>query len=146
MEYIRYEQQGAVGIVTISRPRALNALSAAVLDELQAAFEGIDQQTVRCVIVTGEGEKSFVAGADIAEMSTLTRAQGEAFGKKGNDVFRYIETFPLPVIAAVNGFALGGGCELSLSCDEKAGTGGGIPHRRSGGGNCGTARAGSAGI
>ncbi len=117
MEYIRYEQQGAVGIVTISRPRALNALSAAVLDELQAAFEGIDQQTVRCVIVTGEGEKSFVAGADIAEMSTLTRAQGEAFGKKGNDVFRYIETFPLPVIAAVNGFALGGGCELSLSCD-----------------------------
>ena len=69
------------------------------------------------MVLTGAGDKSFVAGADIGEMSTLTKAEGEAFGKKGNDVFRKIETFPLPVIAAVNGFALGGGNELAMSCD-----------------------------
>ena len=72
---------------------------------------------MRCVVLTGAGDKSFVAGADIGEMSTLTKAEGEAFGKKGNDVFRKIETFPLPVIAAINGFALGGGNELAMSCD-----------------------------
>ena len=76
-----------------------------------------DRNTTRCLVLTGAGEKSFVAGADIGEMSTLTKAEGEAFGKKGNDVFRMIETFPIPVIAAVNGFALGGGCEISMSCD-----------------------------
>ena len=72
---------------------------------------------IRAVILTGSGDKSFVAGADIAEMSKLNPAEGEAFGKKGNDVFRKIETFPIPVIAAVNGFALGGGCEIAMSCD-----------------------------
>ncbi len=117
MGFVTYEQKGAVGIVTINRPEALNALNSAVLDDLAAAFDGIDQDTVRAVTLTGAGEKSFVAGADIAEMSKLTKAEGEAFGKKGNDIFRKIETFPLPVIAAVNGFALGGGCELSMSCD-----------------------------
>ena len=117
MEYILYEQNGAVATVTINRPKALNALNSTVLDELKAAFDGIDRETVRCVILTGAGDKSFVAGADIGEMSGLTRAEGEAFGKKGNDIFRYIEQFPIPVIAAVNGFALGGGCELSMSCD-----------------------------
>ena len=88
-----------------------------VLDDLKATFEGIDTETIRCVIVTGAGEKSFVAGADIAAMSGMDAQGGEAFGKKGNDIFRMIETFPLPVIAAVNGFALGGGCELAMSCD-----------------------------
>ena len=88
-----------------------------VLEELDATFEAVDLDTTRCLILTGAGEKSFVAGADIGEMSTLTKAEGEAFGKKGNDVFRAIETFPIPVIAAVNGFALGGGCEISMSCD-----------------------------
>ncbi|MDE7430986.1 MAG: enoyl-CoA hydratase/isomerase family protein, partial [Lachnospiraceae bacterium] len=77
----------------------------------------VDVNAVRALILTGAGEKSFVAGADIGEMSTLTKAEGEAFGKKGNDVFRKLETFPIPVIAAVNGFALGGGCEISMSCD-----------------------------
>jgi enoyl-CoA hydratase/carnithine racemase len=72
---------------------------------------------VRCVILTGAGEKSFVAGADIAAMSTMTKAEGKEFGKLGNDLFLYIESFPLPVIAAVNGFALGGGNELAMSCD-----------------------------
>lgn len=117
MEFITYEQEGFVGIVTINRPKALNALNSQVLDEINAAFQAIDLDTTRVVILTGAGEKSFVAGADIGEMSTLTKAEGEAFGKKGNDVFRMIETFPIPVIAAINGFALGGGCEISMSCD-----------------------------
>ena len=117
MEFITYEVEGAVGIVTINRPKALNALNSQVLEELDATFKAVDLDTVRCLILTGAGEKSFVAGADIGEMSTLTKAEGEAFGKKGNDVFRMIETFPIPVIAAINGFALGGGCEISMSCD-----------------------------
>ena len=117
MEFITYEQEGQVGIVTINRPKALNALNSQVLEEIEAAVKAIDLDAVRAVILTGAGEKSFVAGADIGEMSTLTKAEGEAFGKKGNDVFRMIETFPIPVIAAVNGFALGGGCEISMSCD-----------------------------
>ena len=117
MEFITYEQEGFVGVVTINRPKALNALNSQVLEELEQTFDAIDLDTTRCVVLTGAGEKSFVAGADIGEMSTLTKAEGEAFGKKGNDVFRKIETFPLPVIAAINGFALGGGCEISMSCD-----------------------------
>ena len=117
MEFITYEQDGYVGIVTINRERALNALNSQVLEELEATFDAIDLDATRAVILTGAGEKSFVAGADIGEMSTLSKAEGEAFGKKGNDVFRKIETFPIPVIAAINGFALGGGCEISMSCD-----------------------------
>ena len=117
MEYILYEVNGAVGTITINREKALNALNSQVLDELNATLDAVDLDTVRCLILTGAGEKSFVAGADIGEMSTLTKAEGEAFGKKGNDVFRKLETFPIPVIAAVNGFALGGGCEISMSCD-----------------------------
>lgn len=117
MEFVTYEQEGFVGVVTINRPKALNALNSGVLEELEATFDQVDLETTRVIILTGAGTKSFVAGADIAEMSTLTKEEGEAFGKKGNDVFRKIETFPLPVIAAVNGFALGGGCEISMSCD-----------------------------
>ena len=117
MDFILYEVNGAVGTITINREKALNALNSQVLDELGATLDAVDLDTVRCLILTGAGEKSFVAGADIGEMSTLTKAEGEAFGKKGNDVFRKLETFPIPVIAAVNGFALGGGCEISMSCD-----------------------------
>ena len=117
MSFVNFEQQGAVAILTIDRPKALNALNSTVLDELDAALDAVDLDTVRCLILTGSGEKSFVAGADIGEMSSLTKAEGEAFGKKGNDVFRKLETLPIPVIAAVNGFALGGGCEISMSCD-----------------------------
>ena len=117
MEFITYEAEGQIGIITINRPKALNALNSTVLEELDKTLDAVDLQTVRCLILTGAGEKSFVAGADIGEMSTLTKAEGEAFGKKGNDVFRKLETFPIPVIAAVNGFALGGGCEISMSCD-----------------------------
>ena len=117
MNFITYEQDGFVGVITINRPKALNALNSDVLKELNACLDGINLETTRALILTGAGEKSFVAGADIGEMSTLTKAEGEAFGKIGNDVFRKLETFPIPVIAAINGFALGGGCEISMSCD-----------------------------
>ena len=117
MSFVNCELQGAVAVLTIDRPKALNALNPEVLADLKAAFEGIDQNTARCVVLTGAGDKSFVAGADIGSMSTMTKAEGTDFGKLGNDIFLMIENFPLPVIAAVNGFALGGGCELSMSCD-----------------------------
>lgn len=117
MGFVNYEVKGMTGIITINRPEALNALNSAVLDDLRAVLDSVDQEAVRAIVITGAGDKSFVAGADIGEMSTLTKAEGEAFGKKGNDVFRKIETFPIPVIAAINGYALGGGCELSMSCD-----------------------------
>ena len=117
MAFVKTEVQGAVEIITIDRPKALNALNPEVLADLKAAFEAVDQDTIRCIVLTGEGDKSFVAGADIGSMSTMTKAEGEAFGKLGNDVFLMIESFPIPVIAAVNGFALGGGNELAMSCD-----------------------------
>ena len=117
MSFVNCEVKDKIAVITINRPEALNALNSQVLDDLNAAFDSIDVNVVRAVVLTGAGEKSFVAGADIGEMSTLTKAEGEAFVKKGNDVFRKIEEFPLPVIAAVNGFALGGGCEISMSCD-----------------------------
>lgn len=123
MEFVLYDVNAdtKVGTITINRPKALNALNSAVLDDLSEAFDlaqkDADEDKVRCLILTGAGEKSFVAGADIGEMSTLTKEQGEAFGKKGNDLFLRIESFPIPVIAAVNGFALGGGNEISMACD-----------------------------
>lgn len=117
MSNVDYRVEGSVGVVTINRPKALNALNTEVLSDLRSVFDGIDVQQVRAVILTGAGEKAFVAGADIGEMSTMTKEEGENFGKIGNAIFRKIETFPVPVIAAINGFALGGGCELALSCD-----------------------------
>lgn len=117
MEYILYEEKKAIGFITINRPKALNALNSRVLDELGQTLKSVNQETVRCLIVTGAGDKSFAAGADIGEMSALTKAEGEALSKAGNDVFLALETFPVPVIAAVNGYALGGGCELAMSCD-----------------------------
>ena len=117
MEFIKFEKKDYIGIITINRPQALNALNSQVLDELNEVLDSVDLNETRALILTGEGDKSFVAGADIGEMSTLTKAEGEAFGKKGNDVFRKLETLEIPVIAAINGFALGGGCEISMSCD-----------------------------
>ena len=116
-KFIKYEEDGMTALLTINRPKALNALNSQVLEELDKTLDSIDTNKIRALIITGAGEKSFVAGADIGEMSSLTKKEGEAFGKKGNDVFRKLETFPIPVIAAVNGFALGGGCEISMSCD-----------------------------
>ena len=117
MENVLYEQKGQIAVLTISREKALNALNSAVLNDLDATLDQINLDEVRCLIITGAGQKSFVAGADIGEMSVLSQAEGQAWGKKGNDIFRKIETLPIPVIAAVNGFALGGGCEISMSCD-----------------------------
>lgn len=117
MSFVRFEQKEQYAIATIDREKALNALNTQVLEDLDAMLDAIDLETVRALIITGAGEKSFVAGADISEMSALTKAEAEAFGLKGNAVFRKIETFPVPVIAAINGFALGGGCELSMCCD-----------------------------
>ncbi len=117
MAFVELETKGQVGILTINRPEALNALNDQVISQLDKVLDEIDLNTVRCLIVTGAGKKAFVAGADIAQMSGLTKQEGEAFGKLGNDVFRKLEAFPIPTIAAVNGFALGGGCELSMSCD-----------------------------
>ena len=117
MEYIKLAVDGNVGVLTVNRPAALNALNDQVIRELDEAIDAIDLDTVRCLVVIGEGQKAFVAGADIGQMSGLTKAEGEAFGKLGNDVFRKLETLPIPTIAAVCGFALGGGCELAMSCD-----------------------------
>ena len=115
MGFVDYEVDGHVAVITINRPKALNALNEDVLKDIEAAFDAVDLSEIRAIILTGAGEKSFVAGADIAAMSVMTKEQGEHFGKFGNDIFRKIETFPVPVIAAVNGFALGGGNELAMS-------------------------------
>ena len=114
---IKYEVKNNIGYVTINRPEALNALNRTVLEELFDVFQRIDEDdAVRAVILTGEG-RSFVAGADIAQMSTLSVVEGRAFGIYGQKVMHFMEKIEKPIIAAVNGFALGGGCELSMACD-----------------------------
>ena len=118
MTNVLLEKKGPYAVATIHRPEALNALNSQVLADLAELLDTVEaDKEIRVLVITGAGEKAFVAGADIGEMSTLTKAEGEAFGKKGNDVFRRLETLPIPTIAAVNGFALGGGCELAMSCD-----------------------------
>ncbi|WP_075877099.1 short-chain-enoyl-CoA hydratase [Merdibacter massiliensis] len=118
METVLIAKEGHVATITINRPKALNALSTEVLTELNAALDEVAaDKDVYALVITGAGEKSFVAGADIAEMKDKTVEEAATYGKFGNEVFRKIETFRCPVIAAVNGFALGGGCELAMSCD-----------------------------
>ncbi len=117
MAFVELEHKGDIAVLTVNRPEALNALNDEVISQLDKVLDSIDPASVRCLIVTGAGQKAFVAGADIAQMSGLTKAEGEAFGKHGNDVFRKLETLSVPTIAAVNGFALGGGCELAMGCD-----------------------------
>lgn len=109
--------EGNVAIVTINRPKAMNALNSETLKELDVAFDELSvDDNVLCVILTGEG-RAFVAGADISEMKSLNTMEGRKFSILGNKVFRKIESMEKPVIAAVNGFALGGGCEIAMSCD-----------------------------
>ncbi len=111
-------KEEGIATVTINRPKALNALNRDTLLELRDFFRDLaEDRNIRVVIITGAGEKAFVAGADIAFMQGLEPAAGRAFGKLGHEVLRTIENLPQPVIAAVNGFALGGGCELALACD-----------------------------
>ena len=112
------EKEGNLAVITINRPKALNALNSETLKELDDAIENLENDNdIYCVILTGAGEKAFVAGADIAEMKDLDSAEGQAFGALGNKVFRRLENLNKPVIAAISGFALGGGCELAMSCD-----------------------------
>ncbi len=118
MQYTRLEYNGNTAIITIDRPDALNALNEAVLDDLATAIDALEPKD-RCLIITGSGNKSFVAGADIAAMCSQDKAEAKEFGKKGSDLFRRIETLPIPVIAAVNGYALGGGFELAMACDMR---------------------------
>ncbi|MCC7123334.1 MAG: enoyl-CoA hydratase/isomerase family protein [Acidobacteria bacterium] len=111
------ERADAVAILTINRPKVLNALNTATLTELQAALQALQaDDTVRAIVITGAGEKAFVAGADINELATLTSSQGKEHAGLGQRVFDLIETLGKPVIAAINGFALGGGCELAMAC------------------------------
>jgi enoyl-CoA hydratase len=109
--------EGNIFTININRPDKLNALNKTVLEELDAAIEEVyNDKNIKAVIITGAGEKAFVAGADISEFTNVKDDEGEALAKKGQDVFFKIENCPKPVIAAVNGFALGGGCELAMAC------------------------------
>ena len=113
---VRVEHRDTTALVIIDRPRALNAIDAQVLEELDAAIHQLPEGC-RAVVITGAGDKAFVAGADIKAMQSMTPAESERFGQKGHALFARLGALPMPVIAAVNGFALGGGCELALACD-----------------------------
>lgn len=115
-QFLKFEHNEGITVLKISAPKSLNALNSTILKELDDFVGHLDAQT-RVLIITGDGEKSFVAGADISEMAHLNEPQGQEFGRLGAQVFRRIELLPIPVIAAVNGFALGGGCELAMACD-----------------------------
>ncbi len=113
-----FEVEDGIGIVSINRPKALNALNAATIQELGLLFGQLEQDaSVKVVVITGSGDKSFVAGADITEMQQMSAVEGRNWGKMAQAVFNKIENLPQPVIAAVNGYALGGGCELAMACD-----------------------------
>lgn len=120
LENLLFSEDGAVATVTVNRPKALNALNRDTLEELLGCFQQLaEKDSIRVVIITGSGEKAFVAGADIAFMENLDALAARRFALLGQKVLNTIENLPQPVIAAVNGFALGGGCELALACDMR---------------------------
>lgn len=116
MAKVLLTQQGYVAVVTINRPEAMNALNQEVIEELIDAFDTIDLENTRCVILTGT-DRAFVAGADIAAMAPMSSEEAVEFAQFGHELMETVEYFPMPVIAAVNGYALGGGCELAMACD-----------------------------
>jgi enoyl-CoA hydratase len=116
-ETLLVERDGAVAVVTINRPKVLNALNTQTVGEIERVIRDLQQDdAVRAIVLTGAGEKSFVAGADINELAVLSPAQGQQHGRRGQAVFDLIERLGKPVVAAINGFALGGGCELAMAC------------------------------
>ena len=115
--YMNYEVFHDYAVLSLSREKELNALNSQVLKELDCRLKQIDFTKIRCLILTGAGTKAFVAGADIGEMAMMTKKEAAEFSRAGSRPFRQLETVPIPTIAAVNGYALGGGCELSLACD-----------------------------
>jgi len=117
LENVLYEKKGAIAYVTINRPKVLNALNQKTWEDLRAAFEDVlDDTAIRGAILTGAGEKAFIAGADISELATITAVEAEKSSSYGQAVLNLVENLGKPVIAAVNGFALGGGCETAMAC------------------------------
>src|SRR5262250_3239565 len=116
-ENILFEKKNAIAYVTVNRPKVLNALNMATMEELRAAFHEIKNDTgVRVVILTGAGEKAFIAGADIGELAQHDAVSGKEYTQRGQSVLNLIENLGKPVIACINGFALGGGCEIAMAC------------------------------
>ncbi len=116
--YLKTEfRENGICVLTLSAPKSLNALNSALIGELDDFLTKLDTTATRVLILTGDGDKSFVAGADISEMANLSKAEGLAFGQRGAEAFRKLEDLPIPTIAAINGFALGGGCEIAMPCD-----------------------------
>jgi enoyl-CoA hydratase len=117
LENVLYEKKGAIAYVTINRPKELNALNLKTWENLRSAFEDARNDTaIRGVILTGAGDKAFIAGADISELATITAVEAERSSSYGQEVLNLIENLGKPVIAAVNGFSLGGGCETAMAC------------------------------
>ncbi len=121
MDYVKFSRDGEIVTITIDNEKALNALNAQALREIIEAAGMVDANTDRCVVITGAGKKSFVAGADIKEMKDITTEEGRELAILGNACMRAVETIPVPTIAAVNGYALGGGGELACACDIRVG-------------------------
>ena len=117
MKHLKFEVQDGVGIIRLNRPKAYNALNRELVGELDALLREQRDQGLSALVLTGTGEKSFAAGADITEMVDYTAVQAESYSRQGQRSLRLLEEFPAPTIAAVNGFALGGGCELAMCCD-----------------------------